>query len=354
MMRLLLVGGGASFSTKDVETGYYKALRLAGHDVGLYLLDKRLGLAKSYLQHHWLQVGKPEGTKPTSDDIAYMAAEEICQRACYHQPEWVVFLAGRMTHPSVWVALKHAGIKTALIATEAPYDDEWLVQVAPLFDVMFVNERASVEGIKAANPHTHYLGPSYDPDIHKPGGFGAEAEAQVPEHDVVFVGSNFSERARILQAVDWFGVDLGLYGNWRTLGSRSVLRGYVYGGIVDNFVAAALYRKASIGLNLYRWGKGWAKNAPPVERAESLNPRAVELAACGVFTISDYRAEVAEIFGAAVPTFRTPAELQELVTYYLDHDDERQAKAARLPGLIAGHTFGARAATLTATLEGHS
>jgi spore maturation protein CgeB len=73
-----------------------------------------------------------------------------------------------------------------------------------------------------------------------------------------------------------------------------------------------------------------------------------------VFTISDYRAEVAEIFGDAVPTFTTPAELQDLVLYYLEHDDERQEKAARLPGLIAGHTFGHRAATLTSVLEGYS
>ena len=137
----------------------------------------------------------------------------------------------------------------------------------------------------------------------------------------------------------------------RRSGSRNPLRIYVRGGIVDNCLAAALYRRADIGLNLYRSGKGWGKDAPPVERAESLNPRAVELAACGVFTLSDYRAEVAEIFGDAVPTFRTPAELEYLVRYYLTCKDERQEKAARLPGLIAGHTFGARVATLTGVLE---
>jgi len=52
-----------------------------------------------------------------------------------------------------------------------------------------------------------------------------------------------------------------------------------------------------------------------------------------------------------VPTFRTAAELQALVYYYLEHDDERMAKAARLPGLIAGHTFAARVTTLTEVLE---
>ena len=351
-MKAMLVGGGASFSVKDVETGYYKALKAAGHDVGLYLLDKRLALAKSYLKHHWRTVGKPEQVKPNGDDITYLASEEIAQRACYFQPDWVIFLAGRMVHPAVWVALKNVGIKTALIATEAPYDDEWLCNVAPLFDAMFINERCSVESIKAINPQTYYLGPGFDPDNHRPTAYDP-AEMLVPEHDVIFVGSHFPERAKMLAQVDWVGngIDFALYGNWKALGSRSPLRYFVTGGVVDNTIAAALYRRSMIGLNLYRQGKGWSRNAEPVERAESLNPRAVELAACGVFTISDYRAEVAEVFGNAVPTFKTAHELQNLVYYYLEHDEKRQELAARLPGLIAGHTFNARVATLVNTLS---
>jgi len=348
-MKCMLVGAGASFSTKDVERGYYKALKAAGHDVGLYLLDRRLAMAKDYLRLYWQKSGKPE-KKPNSDDIAYMAAEEICQRACFFQPDWVIFLAGRMTHPSVWVALQHVGIHTALIATEAPYDNDWLVQMAPLFDVMFVNERSSVEVIRPANPRTYYLPPAYDPENHRPEAWDP-AEQLAPQHDVVFVGSHFPERQRLLSHVDWTGIDFALYGNWRSLGSRAMLRYFVIGGIIDNTVTAALYRRALIGLNIYRQGKGWSRTAEPVERAESLNPRAVELAACGAFTLSDYRAEVEEIFGDAVPTFRTAAELQALVYYYLEHDDERQEKAARLPGLIAGHTFAARVTTLTEVLE---
>ena len=350
-MRVLLIGAGASFSTKDVENGYSKALRAAGHDVGLYLLDKRLGMARSYLAHYWRHAGKPE-KRPTYDDILYLASEEIAQRACFFEPDWVLFVAGRMVHPTVWVALKHAGIKTALLATEMPYDEAWLKNIAPLLDVVCVNERSSVAVIREFNPRTYYMGPAFDPDVHRPDAYDP-AEELVPRHDVVFVGSHFPERARLLAQINWLGhgLDFALYGNWKALGSRSPLRYHVAAGVVDNTITAALYRRSLINLNLYRQGQGWTKNAPPVEHAESLNPRAVELAACGAFTISDYRAEVAEVFGDAVPTFKTAHELQTIMLYYLEHEDKRQECAKRLPGLIAGHTFNQRVTALMHILE---
>ena len=116
----------------------------------------------------------------------------------------------------------------------------------------------------------------------------------------------------------------------------------------------ALYRRARIGLNLYRTLEGFDRKADQhITRAESLNPRALELAACGAFTLSEWRPEVAEVFGDAVPTFRTPGELGELCRYYLDpaHEEERRALAARLPGLVAGQTYAARARALLEVLE---
>ena len=173
-------------------------------------------------------------------------------------------------------------------------------------------------------------------------------------HDVVLVGTGWRERIEMLGAVDWDGIDLGLYGNWQLLGSRNRLRRYVRGGEMPNGRAVELYRKAKIGLNLYR--RRMAAGHDALLPMESMNPRAVELAACGVFTLSDYRAEAAEVFGDAVPMFSTPAELEGLVRYYLARasDDERRDLAASLPGLVADRTFAARAEQLTTILEGYS
>jgi len=41
-VRLLLVGAGAGFSTKDVEIGYLEAFKQLGYDVKFYALDRRI------------------------------------------------------------------------------------------------------------------------------------------------------------------------------------------------------------------------------------------------------------------------------------------------------------------------
>jgi glycosyltransferase involved in cell wall biosynthesis len=146
-------------------------------------------------------------------------------------------------------------------------------------------------------------------------------------------------------------IDLGLYGSWGLLGSRHRLRKHVRGGVVTNQAAAALYRRAKIGLNLYRTSMGFGKGAPRVQGAESLNPRALELAACGVFTVSDYRPEVAEVFGPLVPTFTDPAELGPLLQRWLAADEGRRRLAAQLPSCVAARTFDAMAAQVAADLE---
>ncbi len=85
--------------------------------------------------------------------------------------------------------------------------------------------------------------------------------------------------------------------------------------------------------------------------AESLNPRAYELAACGVLQVSDPRAELRERFHAAVPTYETAVELEQVVRYYLAHPEERAQAAALAQRLVQGETFDRRVETLIECLE---
>ena len=102
---------------------------------------------------------------------------------------------------------------------------------------------------------------------------------------------------------------------------------------ISNEKAVDLYRKAKIGLNLYRTTMDSADRM--ITHAESLNPRAYELASCGVFSMSTPRAEVAEKFGPLVPTFTTGQELSRLLRHWLAHDAQRVAVAAQLPACVA-------------------
>jgi hypothetical protein len=162
---------------------------------------------------------------------------------------------------------------------------------------------------------------------------------------VVFVGTAFGSRLALLSAVDWTGIDLGLYGHW-DLDASHPLAPFVRGGVVDNARAGALYRASRIGLNLYR-EPGTCDGVPIA--AESLNPRAYELAADGVCTISQPRAEVAERFGDLVPIFTTPEELGALVREQLSHPN---GHGAALPPRVAEDTYHHRAAQLVETLRG--
>jgi spore maturation protein CgeB len=83
-----------------------------------------------------------------------------------------------------------------------------------------------------------------------------------------------------------------------------------------------------------------------------MNPRAYELAAAGCFTISDYRAEVDEVFGALVPTFRHPNELRPLLDRWLADESGRARVRAALPTRVRDHTWYVRAAQIEADLQG--
>jgi spore maturation protein CgeB len=176
-------------------------------------------------------------------------------------------------------------------------------------------------------------------------------DGDVPAHDVVFVGTGFEERCRFLAAVDWTGVDLGLYGEWSLLPRR--MRRYVRGRQVPNPVAAALYRRARVVLNLHRqsreFGRGATRVAPG--EAESMNPRLYELAACRAFVLSDPRPELLERAGDAVPTFTTPEELRRLVHQALQDPAWRSRCAAKLHARLGGEVWLQRAAVVARELR---
>jgi spore maturation protein CgeB len=360
MTSILCAHPGADISTYDVWHGYTDALRAAGHDVTDYRLDQRINRAGKFL-HHCYEEAKADGQDvpvPTPGDTLYWAGIWLLEMALRTQPDWVLVISGMYLVPDVVILLRRAGIRVAVLFTEGPYDHDRELEYARYADVVFTNERASVLGLKQANPNVAYLPHAYDPKRHHPHPNGRGAcpicpplKEEVASHEVVFVGSAFRERVELLEAVDWTGIDLGLYGQWEDLSDDSPLQPYLCGGVVDNATTAELYRRAKIGLNLYRQLEGWgAPGARRVGGAESLNPRAYELAACGAFTISDDRAEIEERFKGLVPTFATAEQLETCIRHWLAAP-QRAEVAAALTRAVAGHTFTDRATYLVDCLE---
>lgn len=351
-MKVLLCHPGASIATADVYTGYRDALTAMGIECIEYLLDDRLEIASRHLKalfnHADRHLPKGERRKPNSAQVQWQACNDLIPQALWHGVDFVLHFSAQYFHPDFLIMLRRAGIPNVALLTESPYADDYHERLLQFIDVAFVNERTSVERLRHVNSDVYYLPCGRHAAHHQP---DAATDDDLPAHDVVFVGTGFQERLDLLAAVDWDGIDLGLYGTFGLLPSRHPLRRYVRGGVMGNDKAVALYRKAAINLNLYRTSTGWGVDAPRVTGAESLNPRAVELAACGVFHLSEDRPEVGEVFGATVPTFSTATELSALVRRWLPDATGRAALARQLPDRVAHLSFDAHARTLVTTLR---
>lgn len=271
-MRIAVVSSGPTCATTDVEAGLVYGLTAHGIDVVRWAIEDVL---------------------PERLDVVILvtAIRHEFTRIVKHEPR-----------PAV----------TALF-TESPYESEKELAVAAGVDGCWTHERTAVSAFRAVNPDVAYLPHAWHPGIHtrepQPG------DDEIPAHDVVFVGSGFRERVAFFNAIDWTGIDLGLYGIWDGLGLNDQVAACVRSpGPIANTQAAALYRRARIGLNLYRRLGNLGPDVPANwVTAESLNPRAYELAACDCFQISEYRAEIGDVFGDRVPTFMTPGEASTLI-----------------------------------------
>ena len=336
-MKVLLCHPGASWSVSDVWSGFRFGLMAHGVEIVDYRLDGRHRRAAKRLMSDWTAAKRhsPDIEKPSPADFFLDASKDVVWVALWHQVDVVVIVSALFLHPNAIINLMRAHIPVTALFTESPYDStaDKELRVAKMIDGCWTNERSSVPAFRAVNPRAAYLAHAWHPETHKPG--PQPGDDVVPSHDVVFVGSAFRERVEWFNAIDWTGIDLGIYGQWFPKKVPPRLRPFIRGGTVDNAVTAALYRRAKIGLNLYRTSQGWGDDAPHIAHAESLNPRAYELAACGSFHLSSYRAEVGEVFGDLVPTFTHPTQASSLIRTWLADPDGRRRVSAELPARVA-------------------
>lgn len=77
-----------------------------------------------------------------------------------------------------------------------------------------------------------------------------------------------------------------------------------------------------------------------MKKAGFISNRIFDVTACKGFLISDYIAEIEEIYGDAIPMYKNEEEFLELIEYYSAHPEERKEKAERAY-LITKEHFGA-------------
>jgi len=319
-------------------------------DVVQYRLDQRLDDSRAALHYRWRRLKKtqPDLEKPNAVDMSYHASIGALEMALRHHVDVVIVVSAMLLHPDVLVMMKQAGLRVVVLFTESPYDHDSEMKVAQIVDGGWTNERSVVKTFRAVNPRFGYLPHAFNPMVHRT---DLPIDDSVPSHDVVFVGTAFRERVRWFNSIDWSGIDLGLYGSWEKSRLNPQVRKCLQGGPISNDQATLLYRRAKIGLNLYRTSQGWGPDAAQIAHAESINPRAYELAACGTFFLSDYRSESAEVFGDSVPMFRSPIEAAALIRRWLADDAGRARLAAALPARVAEASWIHRTKTVLGDLQ---
>ena len=296
--------------------------------------------------------------------------------AAHHFEVDVVYIVSPQYFPMEFVRmLRKDGFKVWGHFTECPYEDYVdAPEKAAEFDVCFVNDMNSLPMFQAYNRNTHYFPHSYDPEVHFPAwdvpASRGPRKLDINDHQhVVYVGTGMVARQRYLEGVNWDGIDLRLFGHWPF--SRPVMEGdrdlfaeldedikptvetplmkYIrynehaghLASMLDNKFTARVYRGAAIGINMHRTERFANTLREMVDNGEaySMGPRAVELAACGTFQISDFRPEIVDVFGDAVPIHHSPLELEVLIRQYLADPAKRRELAVRQREAIKDRTF---------------
>lgn len=342
-MRILFVNTVAPQAISDVARGYKAALIKAGHIIYEYSMRARF-------DYHAKAIPPAVQTQDCTL-VSLHASETILNEALYHRADLVIIISGLNVHPvSLWL-LGKVGIPVVTILTESPYDDgpqkTW-VGTAEEFDctldmTVFTNDRYSAMNTRTQGKQWLFLPPAFDPRWHHPAPPDPDTAC-----DVIMVGSGWTDRQVFLEAVNWEGINLKLYGPWLTVTEKSPLHRFLTPVVVNNDLIAGIYNSAKICFNMHR--------RHPL--ALTYGPRVIEAAACGAFQLSDRRADMDPIFGDTIPIYnpKDPKGFEAMVRYWIDPANDRQRRdlAEQSRVRVQDQTFDNRVASLVAALPIHT
>ena len=228
------------------------------------------------------------------------------------------------------------------------YDSPFHAQVFPALASMvysrnhhmFVWDRYYVEELKKLGFHNVYYMPIATNTKRYMKLNEQARETSKFKSDVSFVGAWSPKRDLVLRTLCDF--DLAIYGyGWEKASQDLQAR---FHGALDNITELPfLYNFSKINMNVTM-----------EQGISSLNMRVYDVMACEGFLLSDYKSDFEELFDYEneVVCYKSVKELPGLVQHYLDHEDERRAKAkAARKRVLREHSYKKRAEFIIETLE---
>jgi spore maturation protein CgeB len=251
-----------------------------------------------------------------------------------YKPDIFLEVGGhRVLSPTVR-AIKARGIKTALWTIDPPRNFNPIVKVAPFYDFIFTGGSEAYEILQKYNITNLYFLPfACDPEFHKPVEVSKE-ERKVYQNDIVFIGSYYLNRFKILEGLSDF--DLGVWGPyWNKISYNSKLRKCIRKTEGVSYKEwCKIYSAAKIALMIHYQDEGTL--------CYQASPKIYEIMACRTFLLSDNQRDVVRLFepGKQLDVFTDIKELKKKLVHYLDNPQKRESIAELgYQEVIAKHTY---------------
>jgi spore maturation protein CgeB len=218
---------------------------------------------------------------------------------------------------------------------------DFLSDTLPQYDFVFTTKSQNVaryrsDGVTAA----HYLPSAYEPAVHRP---LTEGESRLGDKSFV-VGTYDRSRDAYVEAIGW--ENLHVWGSdWRRYPRFSANRERITPRPIYYLEFADVITHCRVALGLLR------------EEAQDLHTqRTFEIPACGALQIAPRNDEILGFFeeDKEIVCFESPAELEEKVRYYLDHERAARkiAEAGHRRCLTGRHTYEDRVTEMVRIVTG--
>jgi spore maturation protein CgeB len=258
---------------------------------------------------------------------------QLLSLASDSRPNLFLVAGGNRILPETVQKIKNLGIQTALWTIDAPRDFQPILNAAPSYDFIFCGGTEAQELLARARiKKTYWLPFACDPEVHAPVDTDP-VEKKTWGSDVSFVGSYYSNRARILEKIS--DSDLRIWGpGWDKLENNSPLKKQATDTHMKPEEWAKVFATSKVNIVIhFQDGETLCYQAAP---------RVYEALACRSFLLVDEQKDVKALFqdGKHLAIFKNTEDLRQKITYYLNQSDERKKIAYQGYEMTVGsHTY---------------
>ncbi|MBU1086342.1 MAG: glycosyltransferase [Candidatus Omnitrophica bacterium] len=279
----------------------------------------------------------------------------LLKLAVKENPDLCIVAGGYTIDKKTIRCLKNQGIKIVLWTTDAPNiyrkSNNFLIlyNLAVDYDYVFCGGTEAIELLSDLNlKNISWLPFACDPELHKPVEI-TKHELKMYGNDIVFVGSFYENREKILEQIADF--DLGIWGpGWEQLKYHSLLKKRIkYAGNIKPELWLKIYAAAKLVIVAhYNDGKNICYQ---------VSPKVYEALACKCAVLVDNQKDVFLNFenNKHLSVYENGDGLRAQIKYLLDNPGKAKSTAeAGYEQVIEKHTYTQRIKQIIRTVNGES